>query len=170
MPGENRVRVLRRKGFVEARPIMRKGQWFARTACGIASLPVNRCSGSAGEFGLELNLIRGIRDRITRNGIAAARLKGSGWSVGSEGHIESRCSPLPQSQHFSCGHFQESLIRSRAMAINIKPSHKGLLHKKLGVPQGQKIPASKIAAAKNSPSAATRKQATFAQNAKKWSH
>lgn len=56
------------------------------------------------------------------------------------------------------------------MSINIKPSHKGLLHKKLGVPQGQPIPASKVAAAKNSSNPATRKQATFAQNAKKWGH
>lgn len=48
--------------------------------------------------------------------------------------------------------------------IKIKPSHKGLLHKKLGVPQGEKIPASKIAAAKNSSSPALRKEATFAQN------
>lgn len=56
------------------------------------------------------------------------------------------------------------------MSINIKPSHKGLLHKKLGVKAGNKIPASKIAAAKNSSSPATRKQATFAANAKKWNH
>jgi len=46
----------------------------------------------------------------------------------------------------------------------IKPSHKGLLHKKLGVPQGEKIPAAKLAAAKNSKSAAERKEATFAEN------
>jgi hypothetical protein len=56
------------------------------------------------------------------------------------------------------------------MAIKIKPSHKGLLHKKLGVPQGKPIPAAKVAAAKNSSDPATRKQATFAQNAKSWHH
>ncbi len=56
------------------------------------------------------------------------------------------------------------------MAIHIKPSHKGLLHKKLGVPQGKPIPAAKVAQAKNSPDAATRKEATFAQNAKTWNH
>ena len=56
------------------------------------------------------------------------------------------------------------------MAIKIKPSHKGLLHKKLGVPQGKKIPAGKIAAAKKSSSPALRKEATFAQNAKKFKH
>lgn len=56
------------------------------------------------------------------------------------------------------------------VAIHIKPSHKGKLHKALGVPQGQKIPASKLAAAKRSKSAAVRKEANFAANAKKWSH
>ena len=56
------------------------------------------------------------------------------------------------------------------MSINIKPSHKGKLHKALGVPAGKKIPASKLAAAKNSKSAAVRKEATFAANAKKWKH
>jgi hypothetical protein len=54
------------------------------------------------------------------------------------------------------------------MAIHIKPSHKGLLHQKLGVPQGQKIPAPKLAAAKRSTSPSLRKEATFAQNAKSW--
>lgn len=54
------------------------------------------------------------------------------------------------------------------MAIHIKPSHKGKLHKALGVPQGQKIPAGKLAAAKKSKSAAVRKEANFAANAKKW--
>lgn len=52
--------------------------------------------------------------------------------------------------------------------IHIKPSHKGRLHEALGVPEGQKIPASRIAAAKNSTDPALRKQATFAQNARRW--
>lgn len=51
------------------------------------------------------------------------------------------------------------------MSIDIKPSHKGLLHEKLGVPQGQKIPQPKIAAAENSTSPALRKEATFADTA-----
>lgn len=53
-------------------------------------------------------------------------------------------------------------------SINIKPSHRGLLHKDLGVPSGKPIPAKKLAEAKNSSSAAERKRATFAENAKKW--
>jgi hypothetical protein len=56
------------------------------------------------------------------------------------------------------------------MAIHIKPSHKGLLHHDLGVPEGQPIPAKKLAAAKRSASPAVRKRATFAENAKSWSH
>ena len=56
------------------------------------------------------------------------------------------------------------------MAINIKPSHKGMLHRDLGVPQGQPIPAAKLASAKNSLNPAVRKRATFAQNAKGWNH
>ena len=56
------------------------------------------------------------------------------------------------------------------MAIHIKPSHKGRLHRALGVPEGEPIPASKIAAAKHSSSAAVRKEATFAQNARGFRH
>jgi hypothetical protein len=56
------------------------------------------------------------------------------------------------------------------MAIKIKPSHKGLLHKNLGVAADKPIPAKKIAAAKNSSDPAVRKRAVFAANAKKWNH
>ena len=54
--------------------------------------------------------------------------------------------------------------------IHIKASHKGLLHKELGVPEGKPIPAAKLAKAKNSSDPAERKRATFAANAKKWHH
>lgn len=50
------------------------------------------------------------------------------------------------------------------MSIHIKPSRRGLLHKKLGVPQGKKIPLSKLMAAKHSSSPAKRKEANFAIN------
>jgi hypothetical protein len=53
---------------------------------------------------------------------------------------------------------------ARARKSLIKPSHKGLLHEDLGVPQGEKIPMSKIEAAKNSQDPAIRKRAVFAQN------
>ena len=54
--------------------------------------------------------------------------------------------------------------------IHIKPSHEGKLHEKLGVPAGEKIPEAKLAKAKNSDSAALRKEATFAENAKHFQH
>lgn len=54
--------------------------------------------------------------------------------------------------------------------IHIKKSHEGLLHRDLGVPAGEPIPASKLSKAKNSPNPAVRKRAVFAQNAKHWNH
>lgn len=67
------------------------------------------------------------------------------------------------------------MVRDRLMhrlgggsGIHIKPSHKGLLHEDLGVPQGQPIPAAKLASAENSDNPAIRKRAVFAENAKSW--
>lgn len=54
--------------------------------------------------------------------------------------------------------------------IHIKPSHKGELHRDLGVPQGQPIPAAKLAAAKKSKNPKIRRRATFAENAKGFNH
>lgn len=48
--------------------------------------------------------------------------------------------------------------------IRIKPSHRGLLHKDLGIPQDQKIPQEALAQALRSKSAAIRKRAQFAVN------
>lgn len=56
------------------------------------------------------------------------------------------------------------------MAIKIKKSHEGLLHKDLGVKKGKKIPASALAKAAKSKNKAVRKRAVFAENAKKWNH
>ena len=52
--------------------------------------------------------------------------------------------------------------------INIKPSHRGMLHEDLGIAQGKSIPQAKLRQAKNSPDPAERKRATFAINASKW--
>lgn len=52
--------------------------------------------------------------------------------------------------------------------IKIKPSHKGLLHKNLGVAAGKKIPASKVEKATHSKDPAVKKRAVFAKNARKW--
>jgi hypothetical protein len=53
--------------------------------------------------------------------------------------------------------------------IKIKPSEKGSLHRALGVPEGQKIPASKLAD-KPGDSAALKKKKNFARNARKFKH
>jgi hypothetical protein len=55
-------------------------------------------------------------------------------------------------------------------APHIKPSHQGRLHRNLGVPQGQRIPAATLEAASHSTSAAIRKQAAFAKAARSWNH
>jgi hypothetical protein len=62
------------------------------------------------------------------------------------------------------------MAKTRKSGIHIKESHKGLLHKDLGVPEGEKIPASKLEAAKKNASPSEMKRITFAENAKKWSH
>ncbi len=59
---------------------------------------------------------------------------------------------------------------AKTSGINIQASHKGLLHKDLGVPAGKPIPAMMLEKAKNSKNPAIRKRATFAQNAKEWHH
>lgn len=60
--------------------------------------------------------------------------------------------------------------KSGKSGINIKPSHEGRLHRALGVPEGNAIPAAKLAAAKNSSDPAIRREATFAINAKGFNH
>lgn len=54
--------------------------------------------------------------------------------------------------------------------INIKPSHKGLLHEDLGVPADQPIPTAKLNEARTSTNPAVRRRVIFAQNAKKFNH
>jgi hypothetical protein len=56
------------------------------------------------------------------------------------------------------------------MSINIKKSHRGLLHKKLGIPSGKKIPLSELHKAAHSKSPAERREADFAINARKFKH
>jgi hypothetical protein len=46
--------------------------------------------------------------------------------------------------------------------------HKGALHRHLGVPEGQPIPADKLAKAKNSGNPHVRSMATLAENMKHW--
>jgi hypothetical protein len=53
------------------------------------------------------------------------------------------------------------------MAIKIKKANRGLLHKKLGVSKGKKIP-SKDLTIKKGDSTKLKKEKQFAINAKKW--
>lgn len=46
----------------------------------------------------------------------------------------------------------------------IKPSHKGRLHKALGIPEGEPIPKARLLEAKNSPDSKVRRMANFAIN------
>lgn len=49
---------------------------------------------------------------------------------------------------------------------DIKPSHVGRLHRELGIPEGNKIPISKIMTALRSHNPARRKQAQYAKNSR----
>lgn len=51
--------------------------------------------------------------------------------------------------------------------IMIKPSHRGLLHRNMGVPPGQPIPVVKLQARKKVAGAAEKKRVQFALNARK---
>jgi hypothetical protein len=55
------------------------------------------------------------------------------------------------------------------MAIYIKPANRGKLHRELGIPQGERIPAVKLKK-KATDSSALEKEKTFARNAKSWKH
>jgi hypothetical protein len=52
--------------------------------------------------------------------------------------------------------------------IHIKKSHEGKFHRWAGVPNGQEIPMSKIKQGERSPDPKIRKEAQFADNARKW--
>lgn len=55
-------------------------------------------------------------------------------------------------------------------APHIDPSHKGKLHKYLGIPEDQTIPVSKLKELMNSKDPEVVKMANFALNARKWKH
>jgi hypothetical protein len=61
-------------------------------------------------------------------------------------------------------HRGEGRGAAQADPIHIKPSHRGLLHEKLGVPQGEKIPKAKIEKAAHSNDPVLKKEAVFAEN------
>ena len=61
-------------------------------------------------------------------------------------------------------------ILEKIANIDIKPSHKGKLHRALGIPEGQEIPRSRLEEAKHSKDPDIRREATFALNARGWNH
>jgi len=73
--------------------------------------------------------------------------------------------PLPRAEG---GRVQARLDRKSGGGIHIKPQNRGLLHRKLGVPEGEKIPEGKIdaakARAKRTGNTTLMKETTFAQN------
>lgn len=54
--------------------------------------------------------------------------------------------------------------------IHLNPKNKGLLHKTLGIPVGEKIPVAKLQEAARSSDETVRKRAQFALNARKFNH
>jgi len=68
------------------------------------------------------------------------------------------------------GKAQGMVNRANGGSINIKPANKGKLHAELGVPQGKKIPLSKLEAAEHSGNETLRKRAQFAENARHFNH
>lgn len=56
------------------------------------------------------------------------------------------------------------------MSINIKPSRKGLLHKKMGVGEGKPISGKALATEKKTAGPVEKKEIVFAENARKWHH
>lgn len=54
------------------------------------------------------------------------------------------------------------------MSIHIKKSHRGLLHRDMGVPQGKKLTMGQMQRAAKNASPAEKKRIVFAENARSW--
>lgn len=78
-------------------------------------------------------------------------------------------SPKMQTERIKYANEMNKYIEKIA-SIHINPAHKGELHSDLGVPQGQKIPTSKLKAAEKTAGPAEKKRLVFAENARKWNH
>jgi hypothetical protein len=58
----------------------------------------------------------------------------------------------------------------RGGGIHIKPNHKGLLHKQMGIAAGKPISTAALEKEKQGASPAEKKRIVFAENARKWHH
>jgi len=69
-------------------------------------------------------------------------------------------------------HFSKEAFTSltKKASINIKPSHKGLLHKKLGLKPNSPISESTLESAGKDATGKLKKEIVFAENARKWHH
>ena len=65
---------------------------------------------------------------------------------------------------------EEKPKKKKWIKAAVPESHKGLLHKHLGIPEGEKIPADKLHAALNSSDPKIRHEAQFAANMKGLKH
>lgn len=69
---------------------------------------------------------------------------------------------------------ENKYLNKIAAAFDLNPANKGLLHKKMGIPQGQKIPLSDLkseeAKAKKSGNTKLEREVLFAEHARKFKH
>lgn len=64
-----------------------------------------------------------------------------------------------------------SIIKCAAFKLKLNPKHKGLLHKALNIPQGEKIPLELLQQKLQETDDPTlKKQLRFAINTRKWKH
>lgn len=89
--------------------------------------------------------------------------------TGAEAHdvpVTHETNPKEQPDRYARGGACEESEEERAKGggVHIKPSHRGRLHRDLGIPEGKPIPMAKKLAAKKSPNPRIRKEANFAVN------
>lgn len=58
----------------------------------------------------------------------------------------------------------------RGGGIHIQSSHRGLLHKQMGIPADKPIPTKALEREKSGASPAEKKRIVFAENARRWNH
>ena len=129
----------------------------------------------AGEGNEQLN--SGGKVKKVKGGAAAQRMDKKRRGVmkrASGGNTEPDDSPLPASAKGKSAKSDDGepdmdpQEKASGGGIHIKKSHKGLLHKDMGIPSGEKISEKKLESEKKSAGPAERKRIQFAENAKTW--
>ena len=103
--------------------------------------------------------------KVDRPGRASGGIADGGAAEGKD--TQSIAKPLEERERLGIP-LLSTPERAEGGGIHIKPSHKGELHRDLGVKPGAKIPEAKMEAAKKTAGPAERKRITFAENARKW--